>query len=72
MQHVVKKRGSPDEYVCGNPNENPTGSSYTRDLRLAKVFPTYQAAMIDCCTDNELAMPLDIEMRYYRPIKETL
>lgn len=46
---LVERR--PGEYLS-NPNTNGTGSSYTRILQRARVFPSYEAAKAECC-ENE-------------------
>ena len=53
---IVKKTNG--QYVS-DPNTNPNGSSYSRNLRLAKVYNTKQEADSDCCGNERVEALLD-------------
>lgn len=60
MYLIIRTDNGKREYVS-DPNRNGTGQSYSRDLRLAKLFPSREAAELDRC-GNESIVALSDEM----------
>lgn len=65
MRHVIKRYDQGGGYLHGDPGT--TGKAWTKDLREAKIFPNYETAKAETCPENEIAIPLDIELRYAPP-----
>lgn len=50
--------------LLSDPHSNGTGSSWTRELRKARRFPSEEAAQRECC-ENERAVSVESLLRPY-------
>lgn len=62
---IVRTDHGRREYVA-SPQINPTGSSYTRDIRLALLWPSQEEAARQACS-NEHVVPIESELHGGRP-----
>jgi hypothetical protein len=61
MERYVLKNSETGRYVA-DMSKSTTGSSYTPDIRKAKLYPTREAANGDRCPGNEYAVSVREEM----------